>query len=371
LNSRSAPPSTSSEEAGGLGCEPETFQASRAWFDRFASFVTAANAPAKEPVKEPVKERAEERSKEPADETIGEPAREPVKEAVRRPIRQPAKERAVEGDTTMLSPEGRPASKDEAIHFDDALEVLIKYLAALPQTTTKDHGGDLWIPHVVQGYWQLQPDPVGGDDLEDRHYQPFYDAAWELSRIGVLRPGEFAPRGWATDAGLFSGDTFSITRFGRTWLKDATQRPIADPGRLSHALQEFGARFGGGYAQRATEAVRTHRASNYLAACVMAGAAAEAILLSLATAKMGDPAKVLVEYNATGGRRRVIKRMGSNAAPALGVQLEGLLAPFVHWHDSAGFATMTSVSEIEARNALTDLLRLAQFVKEHWDELSA
>jgi hypothetical protein len=27
----------------------------------------------------------------------------------------------------------------------------------------------------------------------------------------VLRPGEFAPRGWATDASLFSSDTFSIT----------------------------------------------------------------------------------------------------------------------------------------------------------------
>lgn len=275
------------------------------------------------------------------------------------------------GDNAMLSPEGRPAPKDDAMHFDDAFEVLIKYLAAMPQTTAKDHGGDLWIPHVVQGYWQLQPEQVSGDDLEDRHYQPFYDAAWELCRIGVLRPGEFAPRGWATDAGLFSGDTFTITKFGRAWLKDASQRPIADPGRLAHALQEFAPRFGGGYAQRATEAVKTHRSGNYLAACVMAGAAAEAILLSLATAKMGDPAKVMVEYNTTGGRRRVIKRMGSNAAPAVGTQLEGLLQPFVHWHDSAGFATMTTVSEVEAHNALTDLMRLAQFVKDHWDELVA
>lgn len=41
--------------------------------------------------------------------------------------------------------------------FDDAYEVLIKYLAALPESTErsarkgKGHGGDLWIPHVVQG----------------------------------------------------------------------------------------------------------------------------------------------------------------------------------------------------------------------------
>jgi hypothetical protein len=327
LHTDGTPLVATSKDAGAL--DPETLQACRQLFDGFASFV-AINAT----------QGAEVDSR---------------------------------GDIAMLNPDpaGRPASKDEAMHFDDALEVLIKYLAAMPQTSAKDHGGDLWIPHMVQGYWQMQPEPVSGEDLEDRHYQPFYDAAWELCRIGVLRPGEFAPRGWATDAGLFSGDTFSITRFGRTWLKDASQRPLVDPGRMAQALQEFGPRFGDGFTQRAIEAVRTHRSGNYLAACVMAGGAAESILLSLATAKMGDPAKVLVEYNTTGGRRRVIKRMGNNAAPFIGAQLEGLLQPFVHWHDSAGFATMTTITEVEARNALTDLMRLAQYVKDHWDELSA
>jgi len=109
------------------------------------------------------------------------------------------------------------------MHFDDAYAVLIKYLAALPESKgraaraaqAQGHGGDLWIPHVVQGYWQSRPEAA--EDLDDRHFQPFYDAAWELCRIGVLRPGEFAPRGWATDASAFSGDTFSVTRFGREW----------------------------------------------------------------------------------------------------------------------------------------------------------
>ena len=65
--------------------------------------------------------------------------------------------------------------------FDDAYEVLIKFLAALPESVGQDgpkargHGGDLWIPHVVQGYWQSRPDPVV--ELEDRQFQPFYDSA--------------------------------------------------------------------------------------------------------------------------------------------------------------------------------------------------
>jgi hypothetical protein len=134
------------------------------------------------------------------------------------------------------------------MQFDDALDVLIKYLAAVPEPKDRSahskgegqgHAGDLWIPQVVQAYWQSLPEPVASEDLEERHFLPFYDAAWELCRIGVVRPGEFAPRGWATNAGLFSGDTFSITTFGRAWLKDAGRRPIADPGKLSRCCKAW------------------------------------------------------------------------------------------------------------------------------------
>src|SRR5215471_15716467 len=261
------------------------------------------------------------------------------------------------------------------MEFDDAYEVLVKYLAALPQSPGrsgrkgKGHGGDLWIPHVVQGYWQSRPDAVV--ELKDRHFQPFYDAAWELCRIGVPRPGEFAPRGWATDASPFSGDTFSITRFGRAWLEEASGRPIVDPGRLAQVLQGFADRLGGGYAQRATEAVRTYRSGNYLAASMMAGAAAESILLALAIARIGDEAKVLVEYNTTGGRRRIIKRVCAGVPAPLATQLETVLAPLGQWNDGAGHGTMTVVSEVEAHLRLTDLLRLAQFAHDHWVELTA
>ena len=269
--------------------------------------------------------------------------------------------------------------KETEMQFDDALDVLIKYLAAVPEPKGKSarkgqgqgHAGDLWIPHVVQGYWQSLPKQVASEDLEDRHFQPFYDAAWELCRIGVIRPGEFAPRGWATDAGLFAGDTFSITRFGRAWLKDASQRPIADPGRLSHVLQAFADRLGGGYAQRATEAVRAYRTGNYLAANMMCGAAAESILLTLAIAKVGDEAKVLVEYNTTGGRLRLTKRVCANVSTAVGAQLEASLQPLGRWHDGAGHASVTTVSEMEAHIGLTDLLRLSQFAHDHWAEMTA
>ena len=59
-----------------------------------------------------------------------------------------------------------PAGKEIGVmHFDDAYEVLIKHLVAMPQSKGnvaraeqgQSHGGDLWIPHVVQGYWQSRP----------------------------------------------------------------------------------------------------------------------------------------------------------------------------------------------------------------------
>jgi hypothetical protein len=90
----------------------------------------------------------------------------------------------------------------------------------------------------------------------------------------------------------------------------------------------------------------------------------------VATAKIGDEAKVLVEYNTTGGRR-LTKRICINVSPPIAAQLEAALQAVRYWHDGTGHATMTPVSEVEAHISLTDLLRLAQFAHDHWAELAA
>jgi hypothetical protein len=265
------------------------------------------------------------------------------------------------------------------MHFDEAFEFLIQYLVSVLESggradqnwgSQRDH--DLWISDLVWKYWFPRIDRqryLTAGDLEPERYVPFYDAAWELCRLGVLRPGEAAPRGMNYPAKAF-GDGYSITGFGRGWLKRANQRPIADPGRLAEVLQSFAPRFGGGYAQRATEAVATYRTMNYLAACVMSGAAAESILLALAIEKMADEAKVLAEYNTSGGRRRITNRVSGNVAPSLATQFQAALQVLHYWRDDAGHGTITTISEIEAHNSLTQLLRLAQFAFDHWDEFT-
>ena len=56
--------------------------------------------------------------------------------------------------------------------------------------------------------------------------------------------------------------------------------------------------------------------------------------------------------------------------PVLAAQLEASLQTLSRWHDAVGHATMTTVSETEAHIGLTDLLRLAQLVHDHWAELT-
>jgi hypothetical protein len=170
---------------------------------------------------------------------------------------------------------------------------------------------------------------------------------------------------------LFSGDGFSITKFGREWLKATGDRPIRDPSRLADVLQTFVAKFGDGYAQRATEAAATYRTSNYLACCVMSGAAAESILLAVAIAKVKSEQKVLAEYKSSGGRGRVTKLITSNLPQGLAAQFGNALQVLHYWRDDAGHGTMTAISEVEAHASLTQLLRLAQFASDHWTQLTA
>lgn len=90
--------------------------------------------------------------------------------------------------------------------------------------------------------------------------------------MGVLRPGRVAPRN--QEVANDFGDHWSITQFGFEWLAKASLRPFLDMSRMSEVLAAFVPRFGAGFGQRAVEAVGTYRTANYLAACSMAGAAA-------------------------------------------------------------------------------------------------
>jgi hypothetical protein len=144
------------------------------------------------------------------------------------------------------------------LHVDDAIDHLVQFLAReiidtprrvfTPTSETK-YGCDLWIPNIVRAFWRSRDsayDTLNRDQLR-QYYQPFYDAAWELCRIGVLRPGEITPAVERQGVRGFGGDGYSLTLFGSRWVqKAAAERPLIDPGRYGEVTKPFTDRFGVG-----------------------------------------------------------------------------------------------------------------------------
>jgi hypothetical protein len=278
------------------------------------------------------------------------------------------------------------------LHQDDALSYLIDRLSKTagpaPGRGQARHretlGSDIWIYEVATGYWGQK-----GKKLEELDYDAqeqlaiaFYDAAWLLCRRGVLRPGAAFPSGQSGanqlgqrgSASPYYGDGFSLTAWGREWVKRAArERPAlpADPSRLSEVLTQFRRLFGAGYAQRAAEAVLDWSTGNYLSACTMAGAAAESILLAVAIAKSKDERKVLAEYQSARGRSRVIARVVGNVPTGIGQGFKDALGILSYWRDDASHGVASTVGEIESHEAISRLLRLAQFTSDHWSVLGA
>jgi hypothetical protein len=244
------------------------------------------------------------------------------------------------------------------LHIDDAIEYLVGYLRD-GITTPPQPPYDVLLPNVVANFWQPR-DPSFGTETQQHHqeayYRPFYDAAWELCRIGILRPGQNAPvQGMVSPIG--QGNGYSLTEFGRGWVQTAAQHPASDPSRFSEVLQPFIGRFGEGFAQRAAEASRCYRTTNYLACRVMAGAAAESILLAVAIAKMaGGEGKVLKEYRGTHGRNKITDRITGGLQQGLRERFVTASSILNFWRDEAAHGTRTTIAAVQAQFSLAQLL---------------
>jgi len=102
----------------------------------------------------------------------------------------------------------------------------------------------------------------------------------------------------------------------------------------------------------------------------MCGAAAESILLAVATAKSGNEADTLKSYRAASGRRKVIESVVGNARQPISEQFRSATGLLTYWRDEAAHGSASTISEIEAHEALARLLRFAQFATDNWEELT-
>ncbi len=189
----------------------------------------------------------------------------------------------------------------------------------------------------------------------------------DLCRRGVLRPSVKAFGGQSTG----EGEGYTVTTAGREWVANAQVDLVLDPTRLGQAFSNLSARFGPGFLQRAGEAARCHSFSLNLACCAMCGAAAESILLSVAIAKSGDEAASIRVYQSSQGRRKIIDEIVGRARPPIAGPFRSATGLLSYWRDDAAHGITSTISEIEAHEALSRLLRFAQFANDNWAELTA
>jgi hypothetical protein len=248
---------------------------------------------------------------------------------------------------------------DEAIAV--TIDVLLRGGAAF-------YGYDLYPPQVARTYleWQRQT-PHHERERVVREIAPaFMDAAWELCRRGLVRPGV---KNIGEQAVAETG--YSVTEAGRAALAqmDPADLVVLQPGSLARTFAGFEQRFGDGFIQRSAEAIRCRNAEAWLGCCSMAGAAAESILLALAIAKTNDEALVVRTYGQSGGRRRLLNLIVGH----LDQHRRDMLTTFTNiislWRDEAAHGRATPLDTANADEALRQLLHMAQWVNREWANL--
>ena len=168
------------------------------------------------------------------------------------------------------------------INYEDAMKSLIDWLKkGCPSDGHHSYGYDVYLTHIIK--------KSSTDFHEQKTNSPmFFDAAWELCRRGILRPGIKTTGAQATEEGN-AGVGYCITPFGKKWLEEDEDIFIpTEPERFAQMLEPYKKTFGPGYHERAQQAIRCYGAHAYLACCSMCGAAAESILLATAIKKTND-----------------------------------------------------------------------------------
>jgi hypothetical protein len=258
------------------------------------------------------------------------------------------------------------------VNVEEAEAALIQWLRSPPQTMLSSYGYDLYLPTLIREHLRARNPRVGQD--EERAVRqispPFYAAAWELCRRGILRPG-VREHGLQATADGSAGNGYSVTPFGREWIAESDQDDFVptEPQRFAQMLKPHALRFGWAFQERAQEAVRCYGAHAYLACCTMCGAGAESILLAAAIAKSGED-EVLKMYNGANGRSRVQSSLLGQVPERIRHEFNNLSVLLKYWRDSAAHGRPASIKDNEAYTSLALLLRLAQFVDENWDTLT-
>lgn len=246
---------------------------------------------------------------------------------------------------------------------EDAIQTIVDWIRKGSPTERANYGYEVYIPNLIGDQFEYD---------EQIQYSPvFFDAAWELCRRGILRPGVRVVGAQATKEGG-SGGGFCLTAFGRKWIKEEDHSFVpTEPERFAELIEPFKTRFGPGYFERAQQAIRCYGAHANLACCAMCGAAAESILLATAIAKAGrDEEGVLKVYRTANGRSRVENQVLGQAPDNIKREFVGLTGLLKYWRDEAAHGSSSQIGDNEGYTSLVMLLRYSMFIDQNWDVLT-
>lgn len=250
--------------------------------------------------------------------------------------------------------------------LDEAIAVLLELLR---NNRARNYGYDLYARTGAEfAARQRHPHEHYLDGPIQELSPIFYDAAWELCRRGIVRPGIRRSGEQAVEEG-----GYSLTVAGRAVLAnlDAATILIAQPGSLAATFNGYRQRFGDGFHQRAMEAIRCRNAEAWLACCAMVGAAAESVLLAIAIAKAGDEERVLRVYRGNRGRQAVLNVIVGQADAQRRNTLTTFAGIVSLWRDDAAHGRASPIDTSNADEALRQLLHMCQWVAREWDNLIA
>lgn len=267
------------------------------------------------------------------------------------------------------------------LNQEDALKYvieLLKWKEGNAQDTRHgiEYGYDIYLPNVMRKWCKVNYGQFGianehqSDQLLPAVSPYFYNACWELCRLGVLRPGIHEWGAQSTDDGS-AGNGYSLTPFGKQWLSEEDESVFVptEPQRFATMIAAY-AKFGPGFQERANQAIRCYGAHTYLACCVMCGAAAESILLHLAITKEGNEPGVLKKYRASNGRKAIENTILGSQKGGVKNDFEACFNLLKYWRDEAAHGRKSDIKESEAFTSLALLLRSAQFAMDNYESLT-
>lgn len=248
-------------------------------------------------------------------------------------------------------------------------EAISHAIAALKAGEAGKYGYDYYAYEAACYAVRGMSAPKGRPDILAQDFVPvFEEAGWALSQRGILRPGV---KHW--QAQDVDGGGYSFTLSGRDALADLDETAVLlySSGSLTQTFHEFSSRFGESFVQRASEAVKCRDCSVWLASCVMSGAAAEAVLLSIASNKIGDKEKALQVYRKANGRREILNLVTGRSPKHIKETLKDFTGIISVWRDEAGHGAATRIGAANADEALRQLLHMCQWTEKEWEALTS